>query len=232
MPNEDQNISEIQNDQSLPQNIEYSLNYPQHYYEKLGFTRLPDGCFIDLDGFKFDQNGFDASGGYFDQNMNYVPGDEDIQNDEVPIVNPDNINDNPNENNDYYDDEDEEEKYTKEYIEFVSEQKLPENIEYVNSSNNEYVYLMIGNLSKSITKQELATFLTESNINIEKLMILMHHKRSSTIARLEVYDKTTAIDVLNLWGKTLNDLQIVADIDEENEQYYYGGRIYFCLFNY
>ena len=43
-------------------------------YDELGFYNLPDGSFYDPDGHFFDKNGYDEFGGYYDDDIIYVPG--------------------------------------------------------------------------------------------------------------------------------------------------------------
>lgn len=220
-----QDLAEVQADQVYyPQSSKYTQSTDKGFYDDHGFFRMPDGSFLDPDGFKFDANGFDATGGYYDENFVYVPGDGTNPAAGAAEAAPAAENFDETEDNDYYDEEEEEEKYTKEYIEFMTEQKYSENIEYINNSTHEYIYLMIGNMNVTETKKNLTAFLVENNIDTKKLTILMHHKRSSTIARLEIYDKQTAVDIMNLTGKVFNNLKIVVDVDEENEKLYYGGK--------
>ena len=44
-----------------------------------GFYCLGDGSFYDGDGFFFDKDGYDKYGGFYDENCNYVPGEDKAQ---------------------------------------------------------------------------------------------------------------------------------------------------------
>jgi hypothetical protein len=45
-------------------------------YDEYGFFVLEKGDFYDPNGYYFDENGYDGFGGYYDDNMVYVPAPE------------------------------------------------------------------------------------------------------------------------------------------------------------
>ena len=218
-----QNIGELPvSAEIIPQPTTEENIEGEGYYDKFGFFYFPDGSFIDPDGFKFDKNGFDASGGYYDENLVYVPAVQEAP--KEVYVEPTQTFD-PDANNEYYD-EDDEDKYTKAYIEYVLEHKLIENLDYVQNSPNEYVYLMAGNMREGVTQQEITDYFNLNKIDTSQMTIAMNLKKSSTVARLEIYNKEVALSVLKLWGTKFKDSKLVIEVDEENERYYYGGRKY------
>jgi len=168
------------------------------FYDDFGFYYLPGGDYYDPDGFYFNKKGYDKFGGYYDDNLVYVGpyahkgkkgGHSRYYEAEYELGGFD----------DYYDEGEEKDKYNKNYIEFVLEQKYYENLEYLKKSRNENFYLIVGNLAESVSKQDLLTFFNEKGVHIKHVTIVMeYHKSPTPVARLEIYDKNAAIQVLKL----------------------------------
>ena len=79
-----------QQDPNKKEGVEYkAIGKPDISYGKLrslyangdvyldnGFFCLGDGSFYDADGFFFDKDGYDKYGGYYDEEANYIPGED------------------------------------------------------------------------------------------------------------------------------------------------------------
>lgn len=193
------------------------------FYDEFGFYYLPDGSFYDPDGYYFDPQGYDQFGGYYDDNANYI----------APENQEDNYggkgfrkNKNRHYNNqgyafgedDYYEEEIEE-QYTKEYIDFVIESKYYEDMEYLKNTQNEWAYLKAGNLVDATTKQDLLKYFGNQNIDTSQITIEMTGT-SSTIAKFEIYSIQVAIQVLKLCGQEFKGRPIIIEVDQHNEKVY------------
>lgn len=221
---------------------EYRGRYSNRYYDggsydDYGFYYLPDGSFYDPNGYYFDQNGKDEYGGYYNEHGEYVESQQDKpqkpkeqskpkQSEESKEPEELKVPEEPKELHDSHEfddgEDEEEEKYTKDYIEYVLENKYFENFDHLKSSKNECFYLKIGNLPENTTKYDLLHYFNGLNINNKHVTIVMEYVKSSLIARLEIYNKSTALQVLQICGSDFEGKQMVIEVDEENEKYYCG----------
>lgn len=193
------------------------------YYDELGFYYMPDGSFYDPDGFYFDPEGYDKFGGYYDDNANYIPPEGQQVYYKGRKGNRE-FNFEVGGHDDYYE-EAEEDKYTKQYIEYIIEQKYYTDLEYLRNSPSEWAYLTVGNLRENTTKQDLLKFFGNQGLETSQITIVMGNGTQHPVGHLEIYKKRVAIGVLKLCGMKFHDKPIVIEIDEENEKLY-GNNYY------
>lgn len=193
------------------------------YYDELGFYYLPDGSFYDPDGYYFDPNGYDQYGGYYDDNANYIApegkGDYYKGGYKKRGRNYEDHNYHFGDQEDYYD-EDFEDKYTKDYIQFVIEAKYYEDLEYLKNSPSEWAYLTVGNLAEGTVKQDLLKYFGNQGIDTSQITIVMSGSQANPVGNLEIYKKPVAIQVLKLCGQKLNGKEVVIEVDQKNEKLY------------
>lgn len=188
------------------------------YYDELGFYYLPDGSFYDLDGYYFNAQGYDKYGGYYDDNANYVAPEGQFRGKGGYRKNYQNYGYSFGAEDDYYEEE-AEDKYTKEYIEYIIESKYYEDLEYLRNSQSQWAYLKVGNLVEGTTKQDLLKYFGNKGIETSQITIMMEG-RQSPVARLEIYKNQVAVQVLKCCGDSFNHKQMMIEVDHENEKAY------------
>jgi Ni,Fe-hydrogenase III component G len=186
-------------------------------YDELGFYYMPDGSYYDPDGYYFDINGYDQYGGYYDDNAIYHSPDDF---DQYKAKNK------KFENQYEGTGEEEEDKYTPEYIKYIIESKYYEDFEYLKNTKNEWAYLKMGNLPDGTTKKDVLKYLGNSEIETKQITIMMSGPKESPIANCEIYKIPAAIQVLKLCGNKFGEKQVIIEVDHDNEKLYnssYGG---------
>jgi len=63
----------------LKQYTKEEIEANEGQFDNDGFYLLKDGDFYDAHGYYFDKEGFDATGGFYDDNGVYVPPPEDFE---------------------------------------------------------------------------------------------------------------------------------------------------------
>jgi hypothetical protein len=200
------------------------------YYDELGFYYMSDGSFYDPDGFYFDQTGYDKLGGYYDDSANYHHADGNItyyggksyyksknnyHNQAYVGEGEDPFND--------VEEEPEEDKYTKAYIEYILDSKYYEDLEYLKNTKNGWAYLRVGNLAEGTRKQDLLKYFGNEGIETSQITIMMSGGIKMPVGKCEIYKIPTAIQVLKCCGNELNEKQMIIEVDEHNEKRYGGN---------
>ena len=210
------------------------------YYDDYDFYYLPDGSFYDPDGFYFNSKGYDKNGGYYDDHAvyhegkvntypketyqkrkNYYGGGGRYNKSYNNYHNDDNLGYAIGEDNPLDDDlEDDENKYTEDYIKYVLEQKYYENDKHLRNTTNDVYYLTVGNLPENTTKKDILTYLDSKGIEIKQITIIMKNQAGPPVAMMEIYKKGTAINTLKLCGDFYGKKQMIIEVDESLEKYY------------
>jgi len=184
---------------------------------------LPDGSFYDPDGYYFDPNGYDQYGGYYDDNAKYVEpegkGNYYKGGYKKRGRNYEEHNYHFGDQDDFYDEE-YEDKYTKDYIQYIIEAKYYEDLDYLKNSHNEWAYLTVGNLAEGTVKQDLLKYFGNQGIDTSQITIVMSGSHNFPVGNLEIYKKPVAIQVLKLCGQKLNGKEIIIEVDQKNEKLY------------
>ncbi|CAI2369013.1 unnamed protein product [Moneuplotes crassus] len=189
------------------------------YYDELGFYYNPDGSFYDPDGYYFDPDGYDKYGGYYDDNANYIkaggrdPYSRDFRGRKYRYY----------EGDEYEEEEEEvEDKYTDEYIQYITNSKYYEDLEYLKNTNNKWAYLKVGNLAEGTVKTDLLKYFGNQNIETSQITIMMTGGNKNPVGGLEIYRIPVAIQVLKECGNTLNGKRLIIEVDSVNEKLYNG----------
>jgi len=191
------------------------------FYDELGFYYLPDGSFYDPDGYYFDQEGYGRYGGYYDENaVFHGPYEQQFKGKKNKKYNNyQNYEEYNGAGEDYYEEE-ADEKYTEDYIQYIIESKFYEDLEYLQNAYNEWAYLKIGNLMEGTTKQDLLKYFGKRGIQTNQITIVMGGPKYSPTGNCEIYDISVALQVLKLCGDILNNKKVIIEVDQENEQAY------------
>lgn len=184
------------------------------YYDELGFYYMPDGSFYDPDGYYFNIEGYDKFGGYYDDNAAYVPPEDSYAHNSFQ---------GKSKGETYVEEEDAtDDKYTKEFIEYITESKYYDDLEYLKSTAHKWAYLKVGNLAEGTIKTDLLKYFGNQGIETKEITIMMSGGKHSPIGNLEIYKIPVAIQVLKLWGQEFGKKKVIIEVDQENEKAYNG----------
>ena len=188
------------------------------YYDELNFYYNADGSFYDPDGYYFDVEGYDKYGGYYDDNANYISPDG-----VDPYVREFKGKENHSYEVDHEGEDEPEDKYNEQYIQYITESKYYEDLEYLKKTKHEWAYLKIGNLAEGTEKTSLLKYFGNQNIDTHQITIMMTGSKENPVGLMEIYKIPVAIQVLKECGNELNNKRVIIEVDHNNERAYNGA---------